>query len=189
MATVVVGHVGTDVVVPSDVCVKSGVPTTHRVTLRGSTTPDWVIVLLVFTIIGWLFASVMSSRKYRVDVPFQPYLDKQWRQLRDLAVVVGSIGVIAAVVASLSGLDHAWVPLLLTVVAIVLGNVNSYRHLVGVQQRGPETLVLTRVHPAAAEAIVRGRALQSSSAPHQSTGEHRYDDQRSHGVQPDQHRG
>jgi hypothetical protein len=189
MATVVVGRVGTDVVVPSDVCVKSGVPTTDRVIIRGSTAPRWVMVLLVFTIVGWLFATAMTSRRYRVEVPFEHSLYDGWRQLRNFVVAVGSVGVIAAVVASLNGLGHPWVPLLLTVGAVALGTANTLRHHVGVQQRGPETLVLTRVHPAAAEAIVRGRALSSPSAPHQPTGEHRYDDERSHGVQPDQHRG
>lgn len=54
-----------------DVCVKTGRVTHDRVTLRGHTTPAWVTLLLLFTIIGFFIAGMMTSRRYPRHVAVQ----------------------------------------------------------------------------------------------------------------------
>ncbi|MCL2613761.1 MAG: hypothetical protein FWD95_11095 [Nocardioidaceae bacterium] len=158
MAIVAVGPVGADVVVPTDVCVKSGVPTRDRVTIRGSTTPGWVWVLLLLTIVGWIFVSIMTSRRYRIEVPFRHDLNDRWRRTYRIATGLVVAGFGATIAAIIARLDHALVPLLLVVAGLLIGTVNGLVRNVGVRQIGDERLALTRVHPAAAAAITRARA-------------------------------
>ncbi|WP_418063470.1 hypothetical protein [Pimelobacter simplex] len=155
MAAVVIGRVGTDVVVPGEVCVKTGVRTREFVVLRGSTTPPWVHVLLIVTIVGWLWASAMAARRYRVEVPFVHRHWDRWRSIRRAALLLGLVGVILACWASVAGVPHSAAFLGLTVGAVVLGVGNSLVNTVGVTQRG-DLLLLTRVDPDAVVAIRAG---------------------------------
>ncbi|XBB69692.1 hypothetical protein ABFU82_10395 [Nocardioides sp. WV_118_6] len=155
MAAVVIGHVGGEIAVPGEVCVKTGIRTREFVVLRGSTTPPWVNVLIVFTVIGWLWASSMAARRYRVEVPFLHRHWDRWRRIRRTAVLVALIGVILACWASVAGIPHSAAFLSLTVGGIALGIGNSLLNTVGLTQRG-DLLLLTRVHPDAVVAIRAG---------------------------------
>lgn len=140
------------IVVPSDVCVKSGVRTGYRVTLRGSTTPSWVMFLLLFTVIGWLIAVRMTSSRYQVVVPFRQDLYERWFKINFFAWLLGIAGVVIAVAAGLAGFERAAIFLSLTGVALVGGLVNSWKNTVAVVLSGEE-LLLTRVSRAFAASL------------------------------------
>ena len=161
MARVVVGQVGTEVVVRSDRCVKSGVATSQRVIIRGSTTPAWVNVLLIFTVIGWLFATGMASRRYRVELPFRHDLYDRWRRVRRVAWLLGVLGGVLTLWAMNADVDRAAMFLAISVAGLTLGVTNALVHNVGVSQVGDNGLVLTRVHPVAAAAIAEGASIRS----------------------------
>lgn len=157
MADVIIGRAGTAVLVDLDVCVKTGRTTTQRVTLRGHTTPPWVMFVLLFSIIGFLIAGTMASRRYRVTVPFMPDLHARWRANRNLAWVAGIAGSVAIVAASTIGSQYAGVLVGVAVALIggsaVLGTSNSTINNVGVRMSRDHDLVLTRVHPAFVAAV------------------------------------
>jgi hypothetical protein len=152
MASVVLGRVGSDVVVPTDLCVKSGIATDQRVILRGSTTPGWVHVLLLFTIIGWLFASSMASHRFRAEVPFLHHRHELYRRGYLIASGLSVFGVVASVLAAVVGWSYPASYLLFTVAGLVFGGLNSWLTMVGFHER-EGFLLMTRVHPAAAAAI------------------------------------
>jgi hypothetical protein len=157
VSSVVVGRPGKQLVARSDICVKSGVPTVDRVVLRGSTTPGWVVVLLFLTVIGWVIALVMTSRRYEVDVPFRHDLYVRWLRTHVLSWLIGLGGVAGAVTAGQLGFGEAWILLGVTLVGILLGIGNSWATTAGVVQRGDD-LVLTRVHPAFVRSLARAAA-------------------------------
>jgi hypothetical protein len=161
MARVVLGRIGSEVVVASDRCVKSGVPTSQRIVVRGRTTPGWVHVLLVFTIIGWLFASGMASRRYRVEVPFRHELYDRWRRINRAAWLLGLLGAGLTLWATVAGGDRAGMFLAIAVGGLALGLGNALLHNVGVRQQDASELVLTRVHPDAAAAIIAAHSVRS----------------------------
>jgi hypothetical protein len=152
MADVVLGRAGDTVLVDLDICVKTGQVTKQRVTLRGRTTPGWVIVLLFLTIIGFLFVSAMTSRRYRVTLPFSHEIYDRWRNYRRLAWVVGLIGVGTLVAAATSATNEAgpWVVtgLSLTAGALLIGTINAVRNFVGFRVSRDGELLLTGAHPA-----------------------------------------
>lgn len=152
MASVVLGRVGSAVVVSSDLCVKSGIPTRQRVILRGSTTPAWVHVLLIFTIVGWIFASSMASRRFRAEVPFLHQRHELYRRGFLVASGLSVFGVVAAILTAVldGGSPAAW--LLLTLAGMLFGFLNGLLTMVGFHERDG-LLVMTHVHPAAAAAI------------------------------------
>ncbi|MBM7519735.1 hypothetical protein [Nocardioides nitrophenolicus] len=161
MAQVSVGRVGGDVVVPGDVCVKTGVPTRQRVTISGATVPSWVHALIVFSFLAWLIAQSNSQRRYRVEVAFQHAAWDRWNRLRRLAWALGTGGLVAAFWASTSGVPHGLAFLALTAGGFVLGLGNALVHTVGFRQQD-DLLVMTRVHPDAVAAI---RAARIASQP------------------------
>lgn len=152
MASVVIGRTGDDVVVPGGVCVKSGQPTRQFVIMRGSTTPAWVHVLLVFTIIGWIFASSMASTRFRAEVPFLHRRYELYRRGFLVAFGLAVFGVVAAILGAVLGADHAEAWLLVTLTGVLFGVGNGLLTTVGFHERDG-LIVMTRVHPAAVAAI------------------------------------
>lgn len=115
--------------------------------------PAWVHALVVLTFLGWVFAQAMSSRRYRVEVPFQHRAWDRWNRIRRLARVLGVGGVVVSFWASASGAPHGAAFLALTAGALVLGIGNGLVHTVGFRQQD-DLLVTTRVHPDAIAAIM-----------------------------------
>jgi hypothetical protein len=161
MGSVVVGRAGADLVAASDLCVKSGRRTPDRVTVRGSTTPSWVNMLLIFTIVGWLFATGMSARRYRVAVPFSHEIHDRWRRLNRASWLVGVGGAGGTIWATSAGALHAWMLLGVSVVGLAIGLVNWAFNNVGVRINRDDELVLTRVHPTAVAAIRGARSVRA----------------------------
>lgn len=156
MPNVKLGRTGSTVVVDLDVCVKTGAATRGTVTLRGSTTPPWVSVLLVVTVVGYLFASVMASQKFRVTLPYTHAVYDRWQRGRRLAWALGLAGVAALVLGLVTGrYVGVWAGAagVVVVVALVVGIVNGRRNGVGIVATRHDDLVVTRVHPAFAAAV------------------------------------
>ena len=162
MARVVVGIAGDEyLIVDSDICVKSGRRTSDRVTLRGGTTPGWVNVLLLFSILGWLFASGMSTRRYRMEVPFSHAIHARWRRWSRVAWLVGVGGLVVTIFAAAEGVQVEWMLLCVAVTALGMGLGNAFVNNVGVRENRDNELVLTRVHPTAAAALTRAGSVRS----------------------------
>ncbi|QIG44875.1 hypothetical protein G5V58_20685 [Nocardioides anomalus] len=159
MPDVILGRAGSTVVVDVDVCVKTGVATKHRVVLRGQTTPTWVSVLLLFTVVGYLFAQAMTSRRYHVTLPFAHAVHDRWRRNRRLCWAAGLAGTGAVVMAATVGHGYAglWAGAGLTLIAggVVLGAANALVNNVGVRMTRADELVLTRAHPFFVRAVRR----------------------------------
>jgi hypothetical protein len=161
VSRVVVGNAGDEyLVIDSDICLKSGRRTSDRVTLRGGTTPSWVNVLLLFSVIGWVFASGMSTRRYRMQVPFSHAIHARWRRWSRVAWVVGVGGLGATIWAAAAGVQVEWMLLCVGVAALGMGLGNASMNNVGVRENRDNELVLTRVHPTAAAAIKRATSVR-----------------------------
>jgi MFS family permease len=157
MADVVLGPVGSRVDVDLGTCAKSGRPTAYRVEFRGSTAPGWVTVLLLVSIVGYLFADAMTSRRYRVTLPFSRELHDRWQRGRRVAWLVAAVGV-AFVVATLvvgggTGFALLLVGVGLMAVAMLGGVVNAVRHGIGFRLTRDQELVVTGAHPAFAREV------------------------------------
>lgn len=157
MAEVVLGPAGSRVDVDLGVCAKSGRPTAYRVEFRGSTTPGWVTLLLLVSVVGYLFASWMSARRYRVTLPFTHELHDRWQRGRRAAWAVAAVGVLVVVAAAVVG-GRAAVPgvvlgIGLMTVATLGGVVNAVRHGIGFRMTRDQQLVVTGVHPAFAREV------------------------------------
>ncbi len=157
VADVVLRRAGSTVLVDLDACAKTGRTTGQRVTLRGSTTPGWVIVLLLFTVVGFSLAQAMTSRRYSVTLPFVHEAYNRWKRNAFLAWVVGLGGPRAVWIAAAHHGDKAgiWggVGIALLAAALVGGSVNSAVNGVGVRTTRDDDLVLTQAHPDFAHAI------------------------------------
>lgn len=157
MAEVVLGPAGSRVDVDLGTCAKSGRPTAYRVEFRGSTTPGWVGLLLLVSVVGFLFASSMTSRRYRVTLPFTHELHERWRRGRRMAWAFAAVGVVVIVAAAAIGGDAAVpgvaVGVGLMTVAMVGGVVNAVRHGIGFRMTRDQELVVTGVHPAFAREV------------------------------------
>lgn len=160
MAEVNLGRTGSAALVGVDVCVKTGRPTAHRVTLRGHTMPAWVTFLMFFSVIGFLIAGGMTSRRYRVTLPFAHAAHDRWRSNRRWAWLVGLAGVAALVSAATIGHGHAGLlvgtGIALVAGSAVIGTSNAMTNNVGVRTTQDGELVVTRAHPAFAEAVRAG---------------------------------
>jgi hypothetical protein len=154
MAEVVLGRAGTEVLVDLDVCAKTGRRTRDRVTLRGTTTPGWVLVLLLFTVVGFLLARAMTSRRYSVTLPFVHDVHDRWKRNRQLAWALGLVGLCLVVVTAIAQAGP-WgaIGLALVVVALIGGSVNGVRNGLGFSSDRDGDLVLSWVHPRFAEAV------------------------------------
>lgn len=159
MARVILGSVGTRQDVASQTCVKTGLATNERLTIRGSTTPGWIHVLLIFTLIGWLFAIGNTQRRFVVTVPFTHAIHDRWRRLNRLAWLLGIGGIAATLWAVSTNFEHTVLLLGVPLGSLILGLVNSWTNNVGVRQNQDAELLLVRVHPAAASAMARSRAI------------------------------
>jgi hypothetical protein len=157
MADVILGRAGSTVLVDLEMCVKTGATTTQRVTLRGSTTPGWITVLLLFTVVGFLIATAMTSRRYRVTLPFSHAVHDRWRQNRRLAWSTALAGAAALLMAGTGGSDYAglWVGPGIAFVAggLAIGTTNALRNNVGIHVNGDNELVVTRAHANFAHAV------------------------------------
>lgn len=151
------GRAGSAVLVDLDVCVKTGRVTHDRVTLRGQTTPAWVTLLLLFTIVGFFIAGLMSSRRYRVTLPFSHEVHDRWRNNRRLAWLVALIGVVALMAGSTLGNDYAGLlvgsGIAFMAGGVALGTVNAVSNNVGIRMTRDEDLVLTGAHSAFVKAV------------------------------------
>jgi len=157
MAETVLGRAGTTVVVDLDVCVKTGLHTRQRVTMRGHTTPTWVTVLLLVSVIGYLIAGIMASRRYRVTLPFTRALHDRWLANRRWAWLLGLAGGGAALGAATVGGRYAGVLLGLAIAlasgGAIIGTINAMKNNVGFRMSRHHDLIVTRVHPEFARAV------------------------------------
>lgn len=156
MATVILGRPGNPIDVDLPVCVKTGRRTDDRVTLRGDVNPSWISVLLLLTIIGFLIAGAMTSRRYEVTLPFSHDVHRRWRTNRRWAWALSLTGV-AAIVAAAFAVPGAGVCLGVGVVffvsGLVIGVANGLRNNVDFELTRDDKLLLRRVHPAFADAV------------------------------------
>lgn len=167
MANVILGRAGDTVLVDLDVCVKTGRVTRDRLTLRGQTTPAWVTLLLFVSIIGFLIAGSMTSRRYRVTLPFSHGVHDRWRANRRWAWLVGIAGVGVILAAATVGAGHAGLLLgagvSLLVGSTAVGSWNATRNNVGIHVTRDGDLLLTRAHPAFADAVRTATTRELSS--------------------------
>lgn len=167
MTDVVLGQAGSTVVVDLDVCAKSGRTTDELMTLRGRTTPAWVTVLLLFTVVGFLLAGAMTSRSSSVTLPYVHDVYRRWKRNKGLAWVVGLGGIAALVVAATSSGDAVglWgiAGVTLVVAALVGGTVNAMVNGVGLRMTRDGDLVLVRAHPAFAQAVAEARVESTTT--------------------------
>lgn len=157
MAQAVLGRAGSMVVVDLDVCAKTGLATKQRVILRGHTTPTWVTALLLVSVVGYLFAGIMASRRYRVTLPFTHALHDRWLANRRRAWLLAGAGVAASLGAVTVGERYAGLLLGLAIAfaaaGAVVGTTNALRNNVGFRMSRDHDLIVTRVHPAFARAV------------------------------------
>jgi hypothetical protein len=157
MAEVVLGPAGSRVDVDLGICAKSGRPTAYRVEFRGTTAPRWVVVLLLVSVVGYLFADAMTSRRYRVTLPFTRELHERWQRGRRTAWLVAAAGVVFVVatpfVGGGAGLALLLVGVGLMTVAMLGGVVNAVRRGIGFRMTRDQELVVTGVHPAFAREV------------------------------------
>lgn len=157
MADVTLPWAAEKVVVDLDTCIKTGRTTNETVTLRGSTTPLWITVLLVVSVFGYLLATSMTKRRYELTVPFTHAAYDHWDTRQRRAWIVGLAGIALVGVGLVTGGSAAW-PLALTGLALVAGGAvygisNTHAHTVGVRVTRHNDLVIVRTHPAFAEAV------------------------------------
>lgn len=157
MAEVVLGRAGSNILVDLDVCAKTGRVTGERVTIRGNTTPGWVLVLLLFTVIGFFLAYAMTSRRYLLTLPFAHDAFARWKRNALLAWVVGLAGVASVIAgaADVAGESAVWgsIGIAAVVAALVGGTVNTRVNGLTVRRTRDEDLVLTGAHAAFARAV------------------------------------
>ncbi len=139
------------------ICVKTGEPTEDVLRVRGSAAPEWTTVMIVFGLLAWLAAQTMSSRRYNIVLPFDSAVLKRYRQWRRAAWSCAGLGVVLTVVAAGLASDYASIPLLIALlVAVAMGVGNEWANSVGVRLSREGSLVLTRVHPRFAAAVLEG---------------------------------
>ncbi|QCX26612.1 hypothetical protein [Nocardioides jishulii] len=157
MADVTLPWAAEKVVVDLDTCVKTGRPTNETVTLRGTTTPLWITVLLVFSVFGYLLATMLTMRRYELKVPFTHAAYDHWNRRRWAAWAAGLTGggFLAGAVAANDGRSGvlAGVGLVILTGAVVFGVANSLRNSVGVHVNRDQDLVIVRTHPSFADAV------------------------------------
>lgn len=157
MADVTLPWAAEKVVVDLDTCIKTGRTTNETVTLRGTTTPLWITVLLVVSVFGYLLATMMTMRRYELKVPFTHAAYDHWNRRRWAAWAAGLAGggFLAGAVAADGGHSGvlAGVGLVILTGAVVLGVANSLRNSVGIHLNRDGDLVIVRTHPAFAEAV------------------------------------
>ena len=136
------------------VCVKTGVPTSDTVELRGYGTAPWTGPMIVFGFAAWVLASVMSSQAYAVTVPMRAEVVRRHRAWRRASSLLVGAGLVLAVAAAWNGRDDAYVLLLASVVGMALALANEGGNAVGVQLSRDGGLTLTRVHPRFRRAVL-----------------------------------
>ena len=160
MARVEVSRSGQqDVELPA-VCVKTGTPTTDLVRLSGSAAPAWTGAMILLGIVAWLFTSWMASRRYDVVVPLKAAVLERHRAWRRASWVLVGVGLTMTLVAAVLGRPNAFILLMVLVAGMAFHLVNEWINAVGVQLAGDGALVLTRVHPDFARAVLdQGRTV------------------------------
>lgn len=158
MSEVALGRAGSTVLVDLEVCAKTGRTTNQRVTLRGSTTPDWVVILLAFTVVGFLLASAMTSRRYHVTLPLRRETYLRWKRNKLVAWMagIGGAGALIAAATDFVGGAGSWFGIggvALVVAALVGGAVNGRVYGLGLRMTRDDELILMHAHPAFARAV------------------------------------
>ena len=158
MSEVALGRAGSAVLVDLDVSAKTGRTTNQRVTLRGSTTPGWVVVLLAFTIVGFLLASAMTPRRYDVTLPLEREVYTRWKRNKVVAWVLGlcGAGALISTANALAAGAGSWVAvggIALVVTALVGGGVNARVNGLRLRMTRDDELILMHAHPAFGRAV------------------------------------
>ena len=154
---------GAAVDLPS-ICVKTGVPTSNVIRVRGSSTPGWTTSLLLFSWIGWLIAATATSRSYEVLLPYSAAAFRRWGTFRQLFTAVSLLALFGVFVAAI---DNSWLLLpAVTVFAIAAaaGLANELINACGVRIKNNGDLVLSRVHPAFRDAVLMSQQTPNVGA-------------------------
>lgn len=127
-------------------CVKSGVPTSERLVIRGSMLPDWTWLIAPFAFFIWIFVMLMTSRNYVVEVPFRHSIHRRWKRIRRVAWLLAVLGGSLFVWALQADLERPWLMLGLIALGMGVGVVNAWVNNVGVRLVDQDQVALTRTH-------------------------------------------
>ncbi|MGA8978469.1 MAG: hypothetical protein WB473_05060 [Pedococcus sp.] len=94
MAVVALGAAARQAAPLPPICLKTGVPTTNLVRVRGRAAPAWAGVTIVFGLVAWLFVSSASSRSYDLLVPFRAEVWQRHRKLHRAALATFWLGIV-----------------------------------------------------------------------------------------------
>lgn len=150
-------RVSTTVSMPTSlpaVCVKTGVPTDDVAAVRGSASPQWTGVMILFGFLAWVVALFMTGRRYALVVPLRQDVFRRHRDLGSASVATVVAGLLLGLVSASSDSPYAVWFLVLAVCGVVLGLVNEWVNSFGVRLTREGALVLTRVHPRFRDAVL-----------------------------------
>lgn len=136
------------------VCVKTGVPTEEVASVRGSASPQWTGVLVLFSFLAWVVALFMTGRRYALVVPLREDVFRRHRALGRASVAQVVAGLALGILTSLQDSLMAMGFLVVAVGGVVLGLVNEWVNSFGVRLSPDGALVLTRVHPRFRDAVL-----------------------------------
>lgn len=149
------------------VCVKTGTPTADLLTIRGSAAPGWSWVMIVFGFLPWLVANLATSKRYAIEVPMHGAVWRRHRRVRRAALALFVAGVVLAIVATTQGRANSAILLFPAFVALAVYAGNEWFNAIGVRLSADGGLLLTRVHPGFARALLESR--RSSRTGEQAT--------------------
>ncbi|QGN58511.1 hypothetical protein [Nostocoides sp. HKS02] len=145
------------------ICVKTGVPTADTLTIRGRATPVWAWAMIVFGFLPWLVAQAGSSHRYAITVPLQRAVFQRYRQWRRASWVLAALGITLMLGAAAVDGERALLLLAVTLVGLAWGLVNEWVNSVGIRLTREGALLMTRVHPAFREAVLRQDAAKADA--------------------------
>jgi hypothetical protein len=141
------------VAVPS-LCVKTGLPTEDVAAVRGSASPQWTGVMILFGFLAWVVALFLTGRRYALVVPLHGDVFRQHRDLGLASVAAVVAGSLLGLLTSSAGGPYAVWFLGMAGCGVVLGLVNEWVNSFGVRLTSEGALVLTRVHPRFRDAVL-----------------------------------
>jgi type IV secretory pathway TrbD component len=136
------------------VCVKTGVATDDVASVRGSASPQWTGVMILFGFLAWVVALFMTGRRYALVVPLRGEVYRRHRDLGSASVATVVAGMLLGLFTSSTEGRYALWFLGLAGCGVVLGLVNEWVNSFGVRLAPDGTLVLTRVHPRFRDAVL-----------------------------------